>query len=87
MRLLAYTAGFGGGKAARGSRHFFGYIVILAFEAGPQYRERAPPTPNAAAGPFLPGALKIGRWPHGVGQTVELIPSHAEIIKATEPAA
>ena len=61
MRLLAYTASFGGGKAARGSRHFFLYIAILAFAAGPQYRERKLPTLDATVGPFLPGALKIVR--------------------------
>ena len=69
MRLLTYTAGFGGGKAARGSRHFFLYIAILAFAAGPQYRERKFTTPNGAAGPFLPGAL-LGAFPTARFRTI-----------------
>ena len=68
MRLLTYIAGFGGGKATRGSRQFLLCMGVLAFAAGLQYREREFSIPNAAAGPFLPGALKMRRWPHGAGQ-------------------
>ena len=40
---------------------FFLCMGVLAFAAGLQYRERKFPIPNAAAGPFLPGALKMRR--------------------------
>ena len=42
-------------------------LPTLAFAAGLQYRERRFPTPDATAGPFLPGALLVYVWTKGGG--------------------